>query len=100
MLLKNADGSWHSLKVDGFPLFINLDENTQCAQTGAAARTLLRLLLQKYPGIKAEFPVAYRPRFHPKRMPEAILTCDKIDLVTIKVPGPFDSPELFWAPGQ
>eukprot|EP00973_Karenia_brevis_P013829 1876826-Karenia_brevis.AAC.1 len=98
--LRMPDGSWRGLKVAEHPLFVNLDENAQCSQTGAAARALLKTLKDKYPDIKVEFPPAYRPKYHPKKIPEAILTCDQIDLVTVKINGPFESPSIFWAPGQ
>eukprot|EP00973_Karenia_brevis_P075292 10460409-Karenia_brevis.AAC.1 len=44
-------------------------------------------------------PPSHRPRFHPKKTPEAVITCDLVDIASISIPSQFEPPQIHWKPG-
>eukprot|EP00973_Karenia_brevis_P073420 10200267-Karenia_brevis.AAC.1 len=98
-LLQRGNGEWIDLYIGEIKVYINLDENPQCTQTSAASRTFLRAIAAKCPGRSFKIPPSHRPRYHPQRAPEAIITCDLVDIASISVASQFATPQVAWKPG-
>eukprot|EP00973_Karenia_brevis_P093396 12417127-Karenia_brevis.AAC.1 len=92
-LLQTSRGVWRELLIGTTKVYVNFDESPQVSQTGAAAKLLARMLKEAYPDFNFSIPSSHRPRFHPKKAPEAILVCDMVDLASVSMLSQFEAPQ-------
>eukprot|EP00973_Karenia_brevis_P006135 835746-Karenia_brevis.AAC.1 len=92
-LLKNPDGSWKVLKVQGQVLYVKPDSPPNVRKVNGATSKLDTALRTIHPGIKTHVE---KGRFHPQRPPRGIISIGSEDLAVITAASPYEPADVLW----
>ena len=92
-LLRNSDGTWREVLVDGQTLFVGPDVPLNVREVNMGLRRVEKAIRSTHP---RQVLATDKAQYHPQKPPQGFVTIGSEDLLVVSAPSQYEEVEVLW----